>query len=85
MEKESRIYIYNDIYKTDGCGGDNQVDFCFPLSKCIKLLAFIDCHYDLSRTDNNETTDNKGCHDYEVIFSVQGNAENPEYRVVVKC
>lgn len=49
MKKESRIHIYNDIYKTDGYDANNQIDFFFPLSKCIKLLAFIDCHYDLSK------------------------------------
>lgn len=81
MKKESRIHIYNDIYKTDGYDANNKIDFFFPLSKCIKLLAFIDCHYDLSKK-NNETTDNKDYHDYEAIFSFRGNAGNPEYRVV---
>lgn len=82
MKKESQIYIYNDIYKVNGCGENSQADYYFPLSKCIKLLAFIDCHYHLSREDNNEVADNKVCPDYEIIFPVQGDADNPEYRIV---
>lgn len=82
MEKMSRIYIYNDIYNTDGCKISDRVDYCFPLSKCIKLLAFIDCHYHLPQKDNDDVTDNTICQNDEVIFSVQGEADNPEYRVV---
>lgn len=82
MENERQVYIYNDIYKTNKCGGSNQSDVCFPLSKCIKLLAFIDCHYDLSPKDNNEMTDNNTGRDYEAFFCFKGSADNPEYRVV---
>ncbi|WP_243846901.1 helix-turn-helix domain-containing protein [Morganella morganii] len=45
-------------------------------------MAFIDCHYHFQQKENDEIAENTVGQNYEVIFSVLGDADNPEYRVV---
>ena len=82
MEKEAEIYIYNDLYNIDGCIKNETADCCFPLSKCIKLLAFIDGHCHLTQKEHHEEIENPDFQNYEAVFYVQGGIENPEYRLV---
>lgn len=81
MDNKVSIYIYDDITKGNEKLLPGKEDYCFPISKCIKLLAFIDCHYELLNTTTTVTEDIIH-QNYEGTFTVQGMVLNPEYLVV---
>ncbi|GAA0341833.1 helix-turn-helix domain-containing protein [Morganella psychrotolerans] len=81
MNDKISICIYDDITKINKNFPAGKEKYYFPMSKCIKLLAFIDCQYDFPYTMSD--TDNDILHpDYEGVLTVQGMMINPEYQVI---
>lgn len=81
MNNEISIYIYNDMNGANESFCQNKKNYYFPVSKCIKLLAFIDCHYGLLHTTSDVTEDIL-YQNHEGVFTIQGMVLNLEYQII---